>query len=91
MAEPRPAVRQGRGEEAPAGLRLRPRRGLRQNQSVHPDASDAVQPGGAAGGDGAEDRPLPAEGKRLNFKLLTRSLALTSWEIVFFSNLLKSH
>ena len=63
VAEPRPAVGQGRGEEAHAGLRVRPRRRLRQDQGLHPHAAHPLQPGGAAGGDGPENRPLPPEGK----------------------------
>lgn len=71
VAEPRPAVGRGGGEAAPAGLRVRPRCGLRQDQGLHPYAAHALQPGGAAGGNGPEDRPLPPEGE-----------SLTSWEIL---------
>lgn len=63
MAEPRPALGQRGRKEAPRRLRLRPGHSLRQNQGLHPDATHALQPGGAAGRHGAEDRPLPAEGK----------------------------
>lgn len=62
VAEPRPALRQRGGEEAAGGLRLQPGHSLRQNQGLHPDTSHALQPGGAAGRHGAENRPLPAEG-----------------------------
>lgn len=65
VAQPRPAVGQRRGEAAAAGLRVRPRRGLREDQGVHPHPADPLQPGGAASRNGPEDCPLPAEGERL--------------------------
>lgn len=67
VAEPRLALGQRCGEEAPAGLWLRPRRSLRQNQGLHPDAAYALQPGGAASWDGAENCPLPPEGETATF------------------------
>lgn len=63
MAQSRPPVGQRGSEEAGAGLRLRARRGLRQDQGVRPHATHTLLPGGAEGRNGWENSPLPSEGQ----------------------------